>query len=77
MNVSFGWGRYGRGWVYDDRGNLISDLDGFWIITLGTFGFIGYLALFGLLTLPIYSAARALRFAESLQGQDFLFPQSF
>jgi hypothetical protein len=68
----FGWGRFGRGWVYDDRGNLISDLDGLWIITLGTFGFMGFLALFGLLTLPVFSAARALRFAESSKDKIFL-----
>jgi hypothetical protein len=68
----FGWGRYGRGWVYNDRGSLVSDLDGLWIITLGTSGFIGFLALFGLLALPVFNAARALRFAESPKDRIFL-----
>jgi hypothetical protein len=68
----FGWGRYGRGWVYNERGTLVSDLDGLWIITLGTSGFIGFLALFGLLTLPVFKAALALQFAESARDKIFL-----
>jgi hypothetical protein len=68
----FGWGRFGRGWVYDNEGKLISDLDGTWIITLGTLGVIGFLALFGLLALPVFNAALALRFAGSTQDKVFL-----
>lgn len=49
----FGWGGYGRNRVYDEEGNDISVTDGEWVITYGTFGWVGYLAKYGLLVLPI------------------------
>lgn len=59
----FGWGLYGRGLLHDlvtGRINVIAD--GGWIITLGTFGWTGYIAEFGLLALPAGLMAReALR----------------
>jgi hypothetical protein len=61
----FGWGRYGRNRIYDEYGNDVSYTDGRWIITMGDFGFIGFLAEFGLLALPIFRAASALRFVAS------------
>ncbi len=48
-----GWGGYGRNRVYDERGRNITITDGAWIIILGTFGWFGYIAQFGLLTLPM------------------------
>lgn len=57
----FGWGGWGRGRVYDDRGRDISVTDGEWIITLGTHGWVGYLARFGLLTAPILLLLRHRR----------------
>ena len=68
----FGWGRFGRNFTYDARGNLTSQPDGTWIIILSQFGLIGFLAEFGLLALPVFSAARALRFAESAKDKVFL-----
>jgi hypothetical protein len=68
----FGWGRYGRSWIYNERGNMTTALDGTWIITLGEFGIIGFLALFGLLALPVFRAAGALRYAESTRDKVFL-----
>lgn len=32
--------------------------DGQWIITMGSFGFVGFVATFGLLAVPIFCAAR-------------------
>jgi hypothetical protein len=49
----FGWGGWGRGRVYNEKGKDISTTDGRWIITIGETGWFGYLARFGLLTLPI------------------------
>lgn len=49
----FGWGGWGRSRIYNEMGNDISVTDGTWIIIFGTSGWIGYLAQFGLLTLPI------------------------
>ena len=69
----FGWGRFGRGLIYDsESGKDTSITDGFWIITIGQFGLFGFLAEFGLLTFPIFSAAAALRFTESARDGVFL-----
>ncbi len=55
----FGWGGYGRNMLHDavtGRINVIAD--GGWIITLGTFGWAGYVTEFGLLALPVFLIAR-------------------
>lgn len=49
----FGWGGWGRARVYSESGYDISTTDGAWIIEFGASGWIGYVARFGLLTLPI------------------------
>ena len=61
--IWFGWGRWGRGFIYDDTGRGSSVTDGRWIITLGTYGLFGFIAEFGLLALSVFRAASALRFA--------------
>jgi hypothetical protein len=55
-----GWGGYGRNRVRDlETGQDISTTDGMWIITIGTWGWVGYISQFGLLILPtIFLAAR-------------------
>jgi hypothetical protein len=58
----FGWGRFGRNRVHDANGKDISLTDGQWIITMGQYGFLGFLAEFGLLCVPVIRAAFALRF---------------
>jgi hypothetical protein len=69
----FGWGRWGRSRVYDtETGKDVSLTDGRWIITIGQFGIFGFLAEFGLLALPIFRAASALRFTESARDRVFL-----
>lgn len=48
-----GWGIWGRSRVYDSAtGEDISVTDGAWVITVGAFGWLGYIAEFGLLTAP-------------------------
>ena len=70
---TFGWGRFGRNRVYDeDSGRDMSVTDGRWIITMGQFGFFGFLAEFGLLALPVLRAASSLRYAASAHEQVFL-----
>lgn len=49
----FGWGGWGRARVRDEMGRDISTTDGSWIIEFGESGWLGYLARFGLLTLPV------------------------
>ncbi len=67
----FGWGRYGRGRVYDEYGRDFPT-DGHWIITMTSFGLFGFLAEFGLLALTVYRAWGAIRYAGSLREQVFL-----
>lgn len=46
----FGWGSWGRNRLYSEEdGRDLSITDGAWIIVLGTWGWIGYGAIFGLL----------------------------
>jgi hypothetical protein len=56
---AFGWGIWGRSRVYDeDTGRDLSVTDGAWVIVIGTYGWVGYLGTFGLLTLPIFGLFR-------------------
>jgi hypothetical protein len=48
-----GWGGWGRAQPSDDRGNRITTVDGLWVGTLGSSGWIGYVSFFGLLVFPI------------------------
>lgn len=49
-----GWGSWGRNRIHDPvTGRDISVTDGLWVITIGQFGWFGYLAQFGLLTMPL------------------------
>ncbi|MEL6838749.1 MAG: hypothetical protein AAFP85_05620 [Pseudomonadota bacterium] len=51
-----GWGIWGRSRVYDpSTGQDITTADGAWVIVFGVSGWVGYLAQFGLLTLPIFA----------------------
>lgn len=50
----FGWGGWGRSRVYDpDTGEDISTTDGFWIITLGRWGFLGLFSVSMIVALPM------------------------
>ncbi|MCC6305025.1 MAG: hypothetical protein IT545_07490 [Rhodobacteraceae bacterium] len=50
----FGWGSWGRNHLYDPAtGRMLTVSDGRWIIVMGVFGWLGYLAEFGLLALPL------------------------
>lgn len=50
---AFGWGGWGRNRVFDEQGHDLSITDGYWIILIGTRGWVGYLAEFGLLLMPM------------------------
>ena len=58
QRLLLGWGRYGRSRIYDDYGKDVSLTDGQWIITLGQFGVVGFLAEFGLLALGVFRAVK-------------------
>lgn len=53
----FGWGTWGRGFIYNEWGNRTSITDGSWIILMNGFGWVGYLAQFGLLCVPLMRLA--------------------
>ena len=57
----FGWGGYGRSRVKNEAGEDIVETDGLWIITLGTSGFVGLIALYTTLLMPPSMAWRRLR----------------
>lgn len=58
----FGWGGWGRNRVHDlDTGEDVSITDGYWILTIGAWGWAGYAARFGLLGLPVLLIWRRAR----------------
>jgi hypothetical protein len=62
----FGWGRFGRNRVYDvEGGQDVSVTDGRWIIDIGQFGLLNFIAEFGLLSIGIFRASSALKFCTS------------
>jgi hypothetical protein len=66
----FGWGRFGRSRIYDPiSGEDITTSDGYWIITMGIYGWFGYLAQFGMLALPVFRAASALRYTKGMHDR--------
>lgn len=64
----FGWGGWGRNQIFDAvTGRMTSVVDGIWVILIGSYGWAGYIAYFGLWTLPIFLFARhRSRFGPSL-----------
>jgi len=50
----FGWSGWGRSLVRNaENGQILTIPDGRWIIVFGSFGWVGYIAEFGLLALPL------------------------
>ncbi|MCC5887211.1 MAG: hypothetical protein JJT88_12335 [Gammaproteobacteria bacterium] len=60
-----GWGGYSRGRVHhEETGRDLAITDGLWIIRKSSAGWVGYIAMFGLLTLPIVLLWRVSRKKE-------------
>lgn len=58
----FGWGGWGRNLIYsEETGRNISIVDGYWIGLIGTVGWVGFLAVFGLLAIPVFMILRKYR----------------
>jgi hypothetical protein len=50
----FGWGSWGRNHILDPvSGRILTVTDGRWVIVIGVFGWVGFLAEFGLLAWPL------------------------
>ena len=59
--IFLGWGGFSRSRVWDEKsGRDISVTDGAWIIILGARGVVGFVAIFGLLLIPVFIAHRKL-----------------
>ena len=55
----FGWGGYARNFLHDPvTGERLNIADGAWVIQIGTYGWLGYIAEFGLLCLPLWLLGR-------------------
>lgn len=58
----FGWGTWGRNRLYSEQtGEDITITDGRWIITFGQFGWMGFVAEFGLLAMSAFRAIAAFK----------------
>lgn len=44
-----GWGTWGRNRVFNEKGGDIAATDGYWVIIVGVYGWLGYIAQFGLM----------------------------
>lgn len=53
----FGWGGWGRNFVFNEKGQNVTISDGYWVIVIGQGGWMRYLAEFGLLCIPVLLAA--------------------
>ena len=65
----FGWGGWGRNRIYD--ATLSKDVtitDGGWIIVFSTLGWLGYLGLFGMLTVPLFRLHSYVKDADREDG---------
>lgn len=49
----FGWGGWSRGRVFDEFGRDMTTADGTWVLILGQRGWVGYIAFFGLIIVPM------------------------
>lgn len=59
---ALGWGTWGRNHIFDENtGARLSITDGAWIIIIGSFGWLGYITRFGLLTIPLILLAMKRR----------------
>lgn len=69
----FGWGSWGRNHIFDDvSGRILTVTDGRWIIVLGVYGWVGFLAEFGLLILPLVLLWREAGLARDTETTPYI-----
>ncbi len=59
-----GWGGWGRNAIYSETGVRTTTFDGTWIIRLSVYGWVGFVAFFALLVLPVLFLWRVARSKE-------------
>lgn len=73
----FGWGSWGRNHILDPvTGIILTVTDGRWIIVIGIYGWVGFLAEFGLLVLPLLLLWREASAANEDDISPFIAPLS-
>ncbi len=73
----FGWGSFGRNHILDPvNGNILTVTDGRWIIVIGVYGWVGFIAEFGLLLLPLLLLGRELSLAGNREVSPYVGPLS-
>jgi hypothetical protein len=69
----FGWGGWGRNRVFNEEtGGDESVTDGRWIITFGVYGWLGFIAEFGLLAMTVFRAYIASRMTTNKKELNLL-----
>jgi len=69
----FGWGGWGRSRLYNEEtGRDESVTDGRWIITFGKFGWLGFIAEFGLLAMTVFRAYKASKLVNDKKELNLL-----
>lgn len=66
----FGWGSWGRNRTAAEETGIATITDGTWIIVIGCWGWVGYIALFGLLGVPSLKLLRYHRRLNALTMND-------
>ena len=73
----FGWGSWGRNHILDPiNGNILTVTDGRWIILIGTYGWVGFIAEFGLLLLPLMLIGREIAARQKVEVAPYVAPLS-
>jgi hypothetical protein len=73
----FGWGNYDRNQIVDRvTGEVETITDGRWVILIGQFGWLGFLAEFGLLVLPVFFLWREVRYRNPGDYSPLIVPLS-
>ena len=73
----FGWGNYDRNQILDTTtGEVETVTDGRWVILIGQFGWLGFIAEFGLLVLPVFFLWREVRYRDPKDYSPLIVPIS-
>ena len=73
----FGWGSYDRNQIKEPTtGETVTVTDGRWVILIGVYGWLGFIAEFGLLILPILFLWRETRYRDPATYSPLIVPLS-
>ena len=73
----FGWGNYDRNQIMNPSNGVIETItDGRWIIVIGQLGWLGFVAEFGLLLLPVFLLWREIRHRKDGDFSPLIVPLS-